>query len=198
MPYIGLVHPTIAKLNENGEKPTYTEGFTCGKAISLDVNPQYAEGSLFADDETAEYDKEFKYADITLGTSTLPIKAHKTMFGHEVEEKEGKPPVIVDKTTDSPNYVGFGIYAKEKVNGEIKYVAMWVYKAKFTEGQEGYKTKGDNIEYQTPSISGQAIGISDNKWRERQIFDKKEDAIDWIETMAGMKTEQGTGTEQED
>lgn len=192
MAFIGLVRPTVAKLDESGDAPKYTGGFRCGKAIGLEINPQYAEGSLYGDDETAEYDKEFKYADINLNTTTLPVQAHETMFGHKVDKgAEGVKPSITDKTTDSPNYVGFGIYAKEKVGGETKYVAMWIYKSKFAEGQESYKTKGDNIEYQTPSIAGQAIGVSGNLWRDRMIFDTEKDAQDWIDEKAGMKEEQG-------
>lgn len=66
---------------------------------------------------------------------------------------------------------------------------------KFTEGQESFKTKGDNIEYQTPSIAGQAIGISDNLWKEIQIFGTEKEARDWIDEMAGIKKEpeQGSG-----
>lgn len=197
MAYIGLVKPTIAKLDESMEKPAYNEGFTCGKAVSLDLNPQYAEGSLYADDEKAEYDKEFKYADVTLNTSTMPIQAHNVMFGHTVENVGENGTSIKIRTTDSPNYVGFGIYVKEKVNNVKRYVAMWIYKVKFTEGQESFKTKGDNIEYQTPSIAGQAIGISDNLWKEIQIFDTEKEARDWIDEMAGIKKkpEQSGGAE---
>lgn len=191
MAYIGLVKPTIAKLDESGAKPAYTDGFTCGKAIALDINPQYAEGSLYADDEKAEYDKEFKYADVTLNTSTMPIQAHDVMFGHTVDKENPDGTIIKVKTTDSPNYVGLGIYVKEKVNNVRKYVAMWIYKTKFTEGQESFKTKGDNIEYQTPSIAGQAIGLSDNVWKETRIFDTEQEARDWIDTMAGIKEASG-------
>lgn len=197
MAYIGLVKPTIAKLDESMETPVYTDGFTCGKAVSLDLNPQYAEGSLYADDEKAEYDKEFKYADVTLNTSTMPIQAHNVMFGHTVENVGENGTSIKIRTTDSPNYVGFGIYVKEKVNNVKRFVAMWIYKVKFTEGQESFKTKGDNIEYQTPSIAGQAIGISDNLWKEIQIFDTEKEARDWIDEMAGIKKkpEQSGGAE---
>lgn len=73
MAYVGLRKPIIAKILESGE---YDEPFACGKAIGLDVNPNYAEGSLNADDKQAEYDKEFTYAEVTLNTSTLPIAAH--------------------------------------------------------------------------------------------------------------------------
>ncbi len=63
MAYIGLARPTIAKLTEPAN--TYADPFTCGRAIQIDITPQFAEGSLYADDIKAEYDKEFKYADIT-------------------------------------------------------------------------------------------------------------------------------------
>lgn len=205
MAYIGLVKPTFARLEDFHGSITmqdmevgrasvtlasaaigYADGFTCGKAISLDVNPQYAEGSLYGDDGKAEYDKEFKYAEVTLNTTTLPVQAHNILFGHEVKQDGDGMVNVKFRTTDTPNYVGFGIYVKEKVDGVKKYVAMWMYKVKFTEGQESFKTKGDNIEYQTPSISGQAIGISDNSWKETRIFDTEKEAQEWIDEMAGI------------
>lgn len=208
MAYIGLVKPTFARLDESRAlitlqnapidgrgsvtlAPTYIDGFTCGKAIGLDVNPQYAEGSLYGDDEKAEYDKEFKYVEVTLNTTTLPVQAHNILFGHKVENDDNGTIKVKFRTTDTPNYVGFGVYVKEKVEGVKKYVAMWMYKAKFTEGQESFKTKGDNIEYQTPSISGQAIGIDDNLWKETRIFNTEKEAQDWIDEMAGIKKNEG-------
>lgn len=192
MSYIGLAKPTVAKLDESAETPKYTDGFTCGKAIGLDISPQYAEGSLYADNGKAEYDKEFKYADVTLNTDTMPIQAHNVMFGHEVKKEEENGATIKNRTTDSPNYVGLGVYVTEKVNNIKKYVAMWIYKAKFAEGQESFKTKGDNIEYQTPSIAGQAIGIADNLWKETMIYDTEKEAQDWIDEMAGIKKTQAS------
>ncbi len=190
MAYVGLAKPTVAKLDESAGTPKYTDGFTCGKAMALDISPQYAEGSLFADNKKLESDKEFKYADVTLGTDTLPIQAHKVMFGHEVSKEGESGTSIKNRTTDSSNYVGLGIYMDEKVDGLKKYVAMWIYKVKFAEGQDSFKTKGDNIEYQTPSIGGQAIGIDDNLWKETRIYDTEKEAQDWIDEMAGIKQAQ--------
>lgn len=186
MAYIGLAKPTIARLDESSGSPVYSDGFTCGKAVGIDIDPQYAEGSLYGDNGTAEYDKEFKNANITLNTTTLPIEAHEVMFGHVVT-KEGKSS-IKDKTTDESNYVGIGFYVSEKVDGAKKYVAMWVYKSKFAEGKESYKTKGENIEYQTPSISGQAVGLDNYDWRDREIFATEKEADDWIKEKAGITT----------
>ena len=68
MAYIGLRKPIIAPRTGAGK---YSTPFVLGKAISLNVTPNYAEGSLNADDGQAEYDKEFNYADVTLGTRFL-------------------------------------------------------------------------------------------------------------------------------
>lgn len=184
MAYIGLAKPTIAKRNDDG---TYTGGFRCGKAIETSVTPQYAEGTLFGDNTTAEYDKEFKYADLVLNTTTLPIEAHNTMFGHTIDESENKS--ITFKAEDEAGYVGYGFYTVEKTNGKKTYEACWLPKCKFSEGAVSYKTKGDNIEYQTPSLTGQAHALDDGTWKEVQVFDTEKQAQDWIEVKAGMQQE---------
>lgn len=102
MAYIGLRKPIIAQRTGDGK---YSTPFVLGKAISLNVTPNYAEGSLNADDGQAEYDKEFNYADVTLGTSTLPIEAHEKMFGHTVST-EGKE--VTMNANDESSYVGTG------------------------------------------------------------------------------------------
>ena len=118
MAYVGLAKPAVATLKDETAK-TYTDAFYCGKAVQIDVSPQYAEGSLYGDNTKAEYDKEFKYADVTLQTTTLPIKAHNLMFGHTVTETEGKQAVKFKDSDDAP-YVGLGFIVTEKVDGKRK------------------------------------------------------------------------------
>lgn len=191
MAYVGLAKPIVAKYANTAGTPTYTEGFSCGKAIEMTISPQYNEGSLYGDDEEAEYDKEFKYADITMNTTTLPLKAHEILFGHTVVEastgEEAKTPAkITDKADDEANYVGVGFFATEKVNGVRKYIAFWMYKVKFSESEESYTTKGDSIEYKTPSIAGRALSVDEVGWRERSIHDTKAEALEWLNKMAGI------------
>lgn len=192
MAYIGLAVPVIAKWNEDG---TYSDGFRCGKAVETNITPQYAEGSLFGDNTKAEYDKEFKYADITMGITSLPIEAHKVMFGHEVVE-EGSG-TITFKATDEAGHVGYGFYVTEKVNGKRRYVACWLPKCKFSEGADVYKTKGDNVEYQTPSVSGQAFALDDEVWKIIEICETKEAAIAWINGKAGITAAQAANAENQ-
>ncbi len=190
MAYIGLTRPVIAKRTEANGTATYSKGFVCGKAIGVEISPQYSEGSLYGDDVLAEYDKEFKYADITLNTTTIPKQAHEVMFGHTYTEaatgETPAPETITDKTSDEAGEVGFGVCVAEKVDGERKFVAMWMPKAKFTEGNESYSTKGDNIEYKTPSITGRASGDTDKMWRSRTIHATEEEAYAWLKKQANI------------
>ncbi|MCR4657326.1 MAG: InlB B-repeat-containing protein [Lachnospiraceae bacterium] len=176
MANIGLIKPLIAKLVDEATK-AYTGGFYCGHAIQVDVTPNYSEGNLYGDDMLVEYDKEFKDGDVSLNTTHLPIASASTMFGHTVSGQQ-----VVYKSSDEANYVGVGFLTKKKVDGVTSYVGNVIYKAKFTEGQETHNTKGDNIEYGTPTISGKIAPLSTtSEWKATKEFDNQGDAIAWYE-----------------
>lgn len=183
MAYVGLRKPIIAEMK--GDK-TYGEPFPFGKAIGLQVTPNYAEGSLNADDEQAEYDKEFNYAETTMNTSTIPIIANEKMFGHKLNEKKTGATFNKD---DQSNYVGQGWISVEKVDGVRKFIANFLYKVKYSEPSEDYATKGDSIEYKTPSISGRALTAEDGDWKDFETFDTVEEALNWIYEKFGKKLE---------
>ena len=182
MAYIGLRKPIIGKLDTETGK--YSAPFAFGKAIGLQVTPSYAEGSLNADDIQAEYDKVFNYADVTLNTSTIPIQAHHDMFGHTVETETGKS--IEFNANDENNYVGMGWITVEKVDGVRSYTGNFLSKVKFSEPSEDYATKGDAIEYKTPSITGRALALEDGKWKSMGIFDTEAAALKWINEQFGV------------
>ena len=81
MAYIGLRKPIVGVRKSFG---VYEAPYAFGKAIGITVTPNYAEGSLYADDIQAEYDKEFISADTTLNTNTIPLMARDSVFGHKM------------------------------------------------------------------------------------------------------------------
>lgn len=174
MAYVGLRKPIIAPWIGN---KTYGEPFAFGKAIGVQVTPNYAEGSLMADDEQAEYDKEFNYAELSLNTSTIPLKANNIMFGHTVDEERKNVRFNKD---DQASYVGQGWISVEKVDGKRSFIGNILYKAKYTEPADDHTTKGDSIEYKTPSISGRASSDDDGDWKETQSFETAAEALNWI------------------
>lgn len=191
MAYVGLRKPIIAQLKSDG---TYDDPFAFGKAIGLQVTPNYAEGSLYADDSQAEYDKEFSYAEVTLNTSTIPIVAHEKMFGHTVTEKN-----VRFNGDDQNNDVGVGWISVEKVNGVRSFIGNFLNKVKFSEPSEDYATRGESIEYKTPSITGRASTVDGGRWKETETFTTEAEAKNWIykkfgKTMGTLNVQSAAGT----
>lgn len=173
MAYIGLRKPIIGKRNAY---QSYEAPYAFGKAIGITVTPNYAEGSLYADDMQSEYDKEFISAETTLNTNTIPLVARDSVFGHKTNEEE-----IEFNADDESNYVGVGWISVEKVDGKRSYTGNFLPKVKYTEPTEEYQTKGENIEYKTPSITGKALAEEeDRKWKYIQTFETEKEALNYI------------------
>ena len=179
MAYVGLAMPVI--------KPATGSGIVLGKAVGVDIEPQYSEASLYGDNVKAEYDKTFKSAKVKLETTTLPVDAHEALFGHSVTEGTGSSGTkIVSKGSDSAKYVGFGVYTEESVDGVKKYVTAWLPKVKFSDANNSWETKGDSISYKTASIEGEALVDDDGVWKEVEIFSTEDAAISHLKTKAGI------------
>lgn len=185
MAYIGLRKPIIGKRNEDG---TYETPFRMAKAISVNITPNYAEGSLYADDELCEYEKEFVDADVTMGTNTLPIEATTHMFGHKLAG-EAPNQEIVYHIDDESSYVGCAFVGRERVNGKRSFVPAFLPKAKFSEPASEYETKGNAISFKTPSITGKASADDSGIWKETAVFETEAEALAWINKKFGVKEE---------
>lgn len=181
MAFVGLTNPYIAKL-EDEKTMKYSGCFMCGKAIAMNITANYNEGKLYANNKLAEYDIEFKDGSMTLGTDRLPIEAMPICFGHEVSDDKKE---VIYKAQDSANFVGVGFIVQEKIDGVRKNVATIVYKTKFKEPANDYTTKGENIEFKTPSVEGTIASISDGKWKITKVFDTEEEADKWLRTILG-------------
>jgi len=183
MANVGLRKPYIAKYNRATK--TYSDGFKYSHAVSMGITPNYAEASLYGDDSQVEYEKGFINAAVTLGTTSTPLQAADTMFGHTIEGKK-----VIYKTTDEPNYVGVGITGVEKVDGKSQYVAMIILCAKFSDSAENYQTKGDQIQFNTPSIEGAAIAADDKgNWKTTEVFDTAEEADAFVRQFLNISEE---------
>lgn len=158
MAYFGLSTPYMAKLNVETE--TYSDGFKCGKAISTSVTPNYSTASLYADNAEAERVDEFVSAAVEVGVDRLPAAAGTIVFGHTTSGGN-----TLYKGNDSGNYVGYGFWVANMEDGVKKYQGVILHKVKFTEGQESFTTKGENITFATPTLSGSATVLSNDLWR---------------------------------
>lgn len=182
MAYVGLRKPYVAKYDRSTK--TYSDGFKYSHAVSLSITPNYAEASLYGDDMQVEYEKSFTNATISLGTTSTPIDAASVMFGHTIDKSTNK---VTFKATDESNYVGMGVIAPEKVDGDNKFVALIILSAKFADSAENFTTKGDQLQFNTPTVEGSAVAADDDgNWKITQIFDTEAAAEAYVKNYLNI------------
>lgn len=178
--------PVVVPITEetDGAAPTYGKGMAIGKLISVSLNVNTNEGSLYADDGLAEYLNEFKDLDVSLNTSTIPAAAYALIFGATVDESGS----IHSTTADQAPYVGFGFVKGEIVNNVQKYWTVWIPKVKFAPIGEDCETKGDSISWKTPTLSGKGTAGNDGEWRTLIPYDTEKEAVAALYEKAGVTT----------
>lgn len=159
MATIGLRDVHYALLTSDGSTGTvYSAPVKIAGAISANINPNTSSATLFADD--GPYDSAATLGEISLelNLADVPPTASAAMLGHSY--KNG---LLVKKSSDQPPYLAIG-YRSLKSNGQYRYT--WLYKGKFTDGEQNNQTKGDSIEYQTPTITGAFVKRDfDDAWQ---------------------------------
>lgn len=181
MAYVGLAYPIIAKYTENEDQiPTYADAVILGKAVQVEITPVYEDISAYQDMNDTDYERELCYADLRLTVSHLSASA---------AEYWGESAPGTSSEYDQTLPVGLGFYRQSVVSGRKSYSALWLYKVKLWEGESTHETKGDSINYVTPSLSGRAFPAENGIWRQMQTFEEKAAAIAWLLEMAGQKGE---------
>lgn len=187
MATIGLKDVYYAKLLTDpvGGTPTYEAPVRLVGAISANVNPNTSTSTLFADD--GPYDAATTMGEITLelGLADLPMAAQAALLGHTYSGG-----ILKKSSSDVPPYVAIG-YRSLKSDGTYRY--MWLNKGKFAALEEEYQTKGDSVEFKTPTIKGAFVKRdSDGEWE--RMADESDAAFTadlkaaWFESPLGDVT----------
>lgn len=184
MAYIGLAYPIIAPLvsqatSEGVTTPTYGTGFKCGKATSVNITPNYSEASLHADNILDEYVKDFRDGDISLGVDRIPAEHSNTLFGHTYSSSDKE---TTYSASDAAGYVGVGFYVTKIEDGKRSYEASILFKCAFAEAANSFTTKGDSIEFDTPTLEGKVASLDDGVWKKTRVFDTEAAAQGWLQT----------------
>lgn len=117
------------------------------KAIEASITPNTSNAVLYADDGAAETASSEGETEISLTIDKLLNEIYAELLGKEVNS-DG---VVVDSSGDVAPNVALA-FRSQKSNGKYRY--FWFYKGTFQLPEESYQTKGESIEYNTPSITG--------------------------------------------
>ena len=148
MATIGLDKLFYAKIteDENGEE-TYDKPKSLAKAMSAELSVELAEATLYADDGAAEVVKEFQSGTLSLGVADIGAAVAEDLTGAKIDDNK----VLVSASEDGGAPVAVGFRAK-KANGKYRY--FWLYRVKFGIPATNLTTKGESIEFSTPTIEG--------------------------------------------
>lgn len=180
MAKIGLNNFKYSVLNETDGVPSYAGAKSLGKAIDCKVSIEKYEAELYADDSLAESDNTFKKGTVTLTVDEDDDTVFAELLGHSVDEETGE---MVRKDTDIAPYVGVGRILTKVVNGSYKYKVEFLPKVKFSEPEQEESTKGDSIEFKTPSVEGTVTKLADGTWSKSKTFTNKEEAITYLDGL---------------
>ena len=148
MATIGLDNMVYAKITEGaGGVETYAVPQILAKAIKADLNIETADATLYADDALAYAIKAFKGGKLSLGVEDIGVDVAADLTGASVDDNG----VLVAASEDDGLLVALGFRALKPDN---HYRHFWLYRVKFAVPSSNLATKGDNIQFQTPTIEG--------------------------------------------
>ena len=178
MASIGLKSFKYAKLNEDGK--TYGEIKTLAGAIESKVTLDLSEASLYANDTLKEQVSLFKSGTLTAGIDDDDDSVFAELLGKTVDEQTG---VVTSNTEDTPIYVGFGHIVSKIVNGEKKYKVEFFPKVKFKPFIPDSKTKGDSLEFTTPSVEATIFENDNGDWEKHSVCSTESEANTLLESF---------------
>ena len=202
MAFIGLRYPVAATFAQtaDGATPTYSGGTVIGRAIQANLTKTANNNPLYADDIIDEDDNSLTAMSIQLGMNDLTDAERVLLLGDIAVMSSGETPTATgeyDEADGGSSPVGFGYIRVRRKGGLTKYQAVWYWKALFTEDSEESQTKGESIEWKTPTITGRVHGCyidasGKAKFRRRQTFDTEAAAKSWLNTKAGISSSSGS------
>ncbi len=95
------------------------------------------------------------------------------LLGKTVDEETG---VVTSNSEDTPIYVGFGHIVPKMVGRVKKYKVEFFPKIKFKPFITDAKTKGDNLEFTTPSVEATIFENDNGDWEKHSVCDTETEA----------------------
>lgn len=193
MAFIGMRHVVVAKVASHtpGAEPTYSAGKVAGKAITGNLTINRNNNPLYADDVIAEDDNGITSMDLELGLDDLleDVQAYMGLLKEETTGSGTSAVTVYYENSAAANNVGVGYIRVRRKNNVTTFQAVWIYKSLFSKNAENSQTKGETIEWQTPTVNGRCMGLSvdstgEATFRKIQNFDTEEAAETWLDGLA--------------
>jgi len=189
MAKIGIKGLTYAPFTSGGEGSAITYGTGVkldDYMIRADINEERSDSGFYADDHKIDSDNSMTGMNVALELSNTQATLEKDFLGYT----SGTGDEL--HATDKPSpFVGVGFIRKERFKGAITYHAYWIYKAQFSKDGDSTTTKGESLEFQTESLTGQAVAVcltsgGDNIFYSHLRGTTETAARTWLNSKAGI------------
>ena len=145
---------------------------------TIEVNPTVQRATAYGDDVPLEIASSISEITVRLDSVYLPLEDKASLLGHTVTDG-----VMISKTDDEAPYVAI-MFESKQTKGATQYEKL--LKGKFSESQETFNTKGENIDYQLHSLEGSFVARAyDGEWRKTAVSTDTTIATTWYASVEG-------------
>ena len=158
MAKIGIKGLTYAPFSSGGAGTTvvYSTGAVLADyMIKADLTEERSEVKFYADDHQIDAENGMTGVSLSLELSNLTDALDKAFLGNTTGT--GNELNVTDG--DAP-FVGVGFIRKERFKGTVTYHGYWIYKVQFSKDTDSASTKGETLDFQTETLSGNAMGVT--------------------------------------
>lgn len=192
MAKIGIKCLTYAPYTSGGEGSAivYGTGVQLNDyMIRADVGEERVDVDFYADDHKIDTENSMTGVTLTLELANMTEALEKAMLGYVAESSTAGADLMI--TDASAPFVGCGFYRKERFKGAVSYKCYWVYKVQFNRDSDSTTTKGENLEFQTESVNGDAVGVQLTSAGPIVYYvtnrqETEAGAVAWLKTKAGI------------
>ena len=195
MAFVGMQHIVAAKITAKPDNamPTYSAGMVIGKAIQAELSITRNSNPLYADDVVAEDDNSITAMSVSIGMDDFSEEAQAYLGLLKEVTGTGADDKTYYETSGSADSAGLGYMRVRRKGGITTYQGVWVLDVLFGIESENSQTKGESIEWQTPTVNGQAaahmittIDTDNPIFRMKKNFTTAAACIDWLDEQAGI------------
>lgn len=188
MPQFNLKHLRAGEYANNNGTVSYSNAVKIGDAMTVDLELRFAEARLYAEGRLAEFLREANGGTASIGVKYITEAAQTLLFGVRSNTRTVNTKQIASSrfgVNDTGKYVGFSFYCDDMIDGVKKYTCALVSKARFSYPSMTRRTKGENIEFQTPTTTGEFLpdDSADLNLIEVAICDTEADAQAWCDAV---------------
>jgi phi13 family phage major tail protein len=127
--------------------------------MSININPNPSQSTLFADDGPMESATTLGQIEVEIQKNEITPQQKAELLGHTLDEHGG----VAYKGSDVPPWVAIG-FRSLKSSGKYRYV--WLFKGRFGDPEDTNETKGDTINWQSETITGQFVKLNNTQtWK---------------------------------